>query len=62
MGHPRSADVSEIKTHEGWASPQASPTPVPSTSSGQALRQEREGQGTHYVGDASEIKSLGHPQ
>ena len=27
-----------------------------------ALRKEREGRGTHSVGDASEIKSLGHPQ
>ena len=26
-----------------------------------ALRKRREGQGTHCVGDASEIKSLGHP-
>jgi len=26
-----------------------------------ALRKEREGRGTHSVGDASEIKSLGHP-
>jgi hypothetical protein len=26
-----------------------------------ALRKKREGRGTHCVGDASEIKSLGHP-
>jgi hypothetical protein len=26
-----------------------------------ALRNKREGRGTHCVGDASEIKSLGHP-
>jgi hypothetical protein len=26
-----------------------------------ALRKKREGRGTHSVGDASEIKSLGHP-
>jgi hypothetical protein len=26
-----------------------------------ALRKEREGRGTHFVADASEIKSLGHP-
>jgi hypothetical protein len=32
---------------------QAFPTP--------ALRQEREGRGTHFVADANEIKSLGHP-
>jgi hypothetical protein len=32
---------------------QAFPTP--------ALRKEREGRGTHFAGDANEIKSLGHP-
>jgi len=32
---------------------QALPTP--------ALRKVREGRGTHCVGDAGEIKSLGHP-
>jgi hypothetical protein len=26
-----------------------------------ALRKEREGRGTHFAGDANEIKSLGHP-
>ena len=26
-----------------------------------ALRKEREGRGTHFLNDASEIKSLGHP-
>ena len=26
-----------------------------------ALRKEREGRGTHFVGDISEIKNLGHP-
>jgi hypothetical protein len=38
----------------------AFPTRAPSTGSGQALRKKREGRGTHCVGDASEIKSLGH--
>ena len=26
-----------------------------------ALRKEREGRGTHFLGDISEIKKLGHP-
>ena len=26
-----------------------------------ALRKEREGRGTHFVGDISEVKNLGHP-
>ena len=35
--------------------------PTPSTGSGQALRQKREGWGTHCAGNTTEIKSLGHP-
>ena len=42
-------------------SAQAFEAPAPSASLGQALRKVREGRGTHCIGDAREIKSLGHP-
>jgi hypothetical protein len=40
---------------------QAFRTPAPSTGSGQALRKLREERGTLCVGEASEIRGLGHP-
>jgi hypothetical protein len=35
--------------------------PAPSAGLGQALRNVREGRGTHFCGCAGEVKSLGHP-
>jgi hypothetical protein len=59
-------EAGTVRVNEGWTKisfrvPVAGWTRVVPTVPTPALRKLREGRGTHCVGDASEIKSPGHP-